>query len=1070
MRILPLVSLLSVLASADVFAVDTAPPEVSREVRAILSKRCLNCHGPDAKKRKADLRLDVKEGLLSPDVVLPGKPAESELIKRILSKDPEEVMPPPDKGDPVTPAELKTLQTWIKGGAPFAEHWSFVPPSAPRLPAGTADSATPQDKVDAFVVDLLARKGMRPAQEAGREVWLRRVSFDLTGLPPSLELQDAFLADASPLAYEKVVDRLLGSKKFGERMAIDWLDVARYADTYGRHEDAPCITWPYRDWVIKAFNENLPYDQFVTWQLAGDLLPHPTQDQMVATCFNRLAQQSNEAGSDPEEFRIEQVADRVKTTATAFLGLTMECARCHDHKYDPLSTHDYYSMASYFTNIDELGLFTVYTGSVPPPSILIQGPEDEKELNEVRARIAELEKKRTDVLPEARKRFAEWLKVKHPPMKRPPGLWNSLVNWFESDVPRATSTKPLACFDFESAKDKAFINKMNTHRTGMLKYAAKLVPGVDGRCLKLEGDNLVALQDLPEVKRSQPMSFSMWLQPQELMKRAVVLSRSRSGIDSASKGVELLLEDGKPSFALVHFSPGNEIRIRTRKPLPLNQWSHVSATYDGSSRASGMHLYIDGQLAEVEVVRDNLYRDVVYRPEWGDEPEKDNGGPLYFTIGGRHNDASYRNGLIDEFAFHLLELTPQEVVQLARKPDNSKPEDWFAWYLRERDPEARRVQKDLKHYRELENRITGRATDLMVMKEWPGPRRPTYVLNRGQYNQPKEEVLPATPKSLFALPEAPPPNRLGLARWLTDRRNPLTARVAVNRLWQQFFGRGLVSTAEDFGTQGQYPSHPELLDWLAVHFMDARWDVKEMCRTIVLSKTYRQSSTPADLAWLKEDPENRWLSHGPRYRLGAEQVRDMALATSGLLVDTIGGRSGKPYQPAGLWEESGTQWVYRQDHGAKLYRRSLYTYWKRTMPPPSMTIFDAPTREICKVRRERTATPLQALVLMNDPQFMEASRMLAAALVRKFPASPEQRVTDAFRLLTSQHPSAEQQSLLAAYLKDEATRLGADAQAAALILKNGESKADSSLPMAEVAATALMVRLLMNFTETTMKP
>lgn len=1067
---LPLLVVLSL--SSAFFAADIASavtPDVSREVRAILSKRCLNCHGPDAKKRKADLRLDVKEGLLNPEVVVAGKPAESELIKRILTKDPDEVMPPPGKGDPVTPEELKTLQAWIEGGAHFAEHWAFVPPVKPDVPAAPAGGAT-HNEIDAFVLDTLGKKGMSPAPEASKEVWLRRVSFDLTGLPPTLAQQDAFLADSSPKAYEKAVDQLLDSQAYGERMALDWLDVSRYADTYGRHEDAYCLTWPFRDWVIKAFNQNLPYDQFITWQTAGDLLPNPTQDQMVATCFNRLAQQSNEAGSNPEEFRIEQVADRVRTNTTAFLGLAMECARCHDHKYDPFSMRDYYSMASFFTNIDEMGLFAVYTGAIPPPSILMFTPPQEQELKEVNGRITALEKQLQDEVPAARKRFETWLTTKRPPRKKEEGFWNSLTGWFNR-LPYANPVNPVAYFDFESIEEKAFINKVNGHRSGMLRNHSRPEPGKFGNALRLQGDNTMVAKDVPEMRRSYPLSMSMWLHPLEKMDRAVLASRARSGIDSASKGFELILEEGgRLAFALVHFSPGNEIRIRARQPLAINEWTHVAATYDGSSRASGLALYINGERIDAEVIRDNLYRDIVYRSEWGDEVGKDS-VDLAFALAGRYNDSSYRNGHMDEFAFYDCELSAPEVRQLAGLPDTSKDEDWFAWYMRERDPETIKMHKELKHFRERENQLSGKAVELMVMKEWEGPRKATHILNRGQYNEPKEEVLPNTPASLFAMSKDMPRNRLGLAQWLTDRKNPLTSRVAVNRIWQMFFGRGLVLTAEDFGTQGQYPSHPELLDWLAIHFMDSGWDVKALCKEIVLSSTYRQSSVPVNQAWLKDDPENRWLSHGPRHRLGAEQVRDMALATSGLLVPTIGGKSTRPYQPEGLWEEAGTQHVYHQEHGAALYRRSMYTLWRRTLPPPTMSIFDAPTREFCKVRRDRTATPLQALVLMNDPQFIEAGRVLATALVKKHPQSPENRVMDAFRLLTSQRPTEEQKATLTRYLKSEVENCAKDPKAAEQLLKNnGEKAPDLTLPAAEVAGTTMMIRLLFGFSETTMKP
>ena len=1047
-----------------------AVPDMAKEIRPILAKRCLNCHGPDAKKRKGDLRLDTKEGLMNPDVVTPGKASESGLIKHILSKDPEEVMPPPGKGDPVTPEELKLLQAWIEGGAAYAEHWSFTAPTKPAPPSDPKTKAVQRNEIDAFTFSTLTAKGMEVAEEASRETWLRRVSFDLTGLPPTIEDQDNFLNDTSAQAYENVVDRLLKSPAYGERMAIDWLDVARYADTYGRHEDANCITWPYRDWVIKAFNQNLPFDQFITWQTAGDLLPDATQDQLVATCFNRLPQQSNEAGSNAEEFRIEQVADRVRTNGVAFLGLALDCCRCHDHKYDPVTMRDFYSMASFFNNIDELGLFAVYTGAVPPPSILIFPPDQEAQHKALKAKIADLEKQQQEMLPEAKARFEKWVTTKLPPMKIPESMWRSFKGWFVDELPVARTTKPLAYYDFESIAEKAFLNKINDKRTGMIRANSKPVPGIVGNALNLQGDNSVKLEDVPEMKRSEPLSMTMWLKPMEHMKRAVVASRSRSGIDSASKGFELILEDGKPSFALCHFSPGNEIRIRAKKPLPVNEWTHVTCTYDGSSRAKGLAMYINGERIDAEVVRDDLYRDIVYRADWGDEVGKDS-VELRFALGGRYNDASYHNGLLDEFTFYNCQLTAPEVVQLAGKPDTSKPEDWFAWYLRERDKEWRAVQKRLNRAREEENALSAKATELMVMKEWTGPKRPTHILNRGQFNEPKEEVAPTTPSNFFKMPEDWPRNRLGLAKWLTDKRNPLTSRVAVNRLWQQFFGRGLVSTTEDFGTQGQFPTHPDLLDWLATHFMETGWDVKALCKTMVLSATYRQSSTPRNLAWLKDDPENRWLSRGPRYRLGAEQVRDMALHTSGLLVRTIGGPSTFPYQPEGLWEESGTQHEYRQQHGSNLYRRSLYTFWRRTMPPPTMTIFDAPTREFCKVRRERTATPLQALVLMNDPQFIEAARVLASSLVKKYPQAVESRVTDAFRLLTSHRPSTEQHATLTTFLKAEQTRFAQSLpEANELLAKNGEWPADKNLPADDVAATTMMIRMLMGFSEATMKP
>ena len=1036
-------------------------PDYNFEVRPILAAHCFRCHGQDAKSREEDLRLDLREEAIKAGALTPGKPEKSEMWARILSIDPKEVMPPPKEKRSLTKAQKQTLEAWIKAGAPYAEHWSFSPPQNRDPPSrGSPEAKGP---IDRFIHARLEKEKIEPATEAAREDWLRRVSLDLTGLPPLLPEIDAFLADKSPTAHEKVVDRLLQSVAYGEAMANDWLDIARYADTYGRHEDADCTTWPYRDWVIRAFNDNLPYDQFVIWQTAGDMLPNATQDQRIATCFNRLPQQSNEAGSNPEEFRIEQVADRIRTNGLAFLGLSVECARCHDHKYDPISTRQYYQMAAMLNNVDELGLFCVYTGGVPPPSILLLPEEKQKQFAAAKAKIAELEKKWVDLIPEARSRFQEWLKREMPPLE------SSLP----SGIPvKSESTKPLAHYRFESIVEKSLVNTMNPEQRGMTRLNAKLYPGRKGAAFEFKRDNAIFVTGIAESHRSDPFSFGLWVKPGESTKRSVLTHRSRSGLDSASRGFEIILVDDVPEFALVHFSPGNEIRIRAREAIPLNQWTHVAATYDGSSRAKGMRFYINGKLADTEVVRDHLYRDIVYRSDWGDDVgAKDGVSEFGVVIGGRHNDASYKDGLVDEFFFFDKEITAPEINQWALNRDESKPEDWFEWYLRERDEPARAALAELHKARTEGNLLSGEAVDLMVMEEKSGERRPTHILNRGQFNEPKEGVQPGVLESIFPFASDLPRNRLGFARWLVDPKHPLTSRVAVNRIWQKFFGRGLVVTAEDFGTQGQLPSHPELLDWLAVHFVETGWDVKALCREIVLSATYRQSSRPKDPRVRLDDPENRLLARGPRQRLSAEQIRDLALCTSGLLNREVGGKSVKPYQPPGLWEESGTQHEYVQDHGDKLYRRSMYTFWRRTMPPPSMTVFDAPTREFCKVRRERTSTPMQSLVLMNDPQLIEAGRVLAEKLVKAFPTNDAARVRDAYRLLTGRAPTAEQAKVIENYLVGERAQMTAHPEVGvALISGNGEKPSDPSLPQPDIAATAMMVHLLMDFSETTMKP
>lgn len=1046
------------------------------QVRPILAANCLKCHGADEKQRKGKLRLDERDAAVAKSAIVPGKPDESEIIKRIWSDDPDEVMPPPETHRQLTDREKQLLSDWIRSGAPYQKHWAFIPPVKPAVPKIKTDAGIQArvSPIDAFVLDHLAAQGLRPAPEASRETWLRRASIDLTGLPPTLAEMDAFLADSSPLAHERVADRLLASPAYGERIANDWLDVARYADTYGRHEDADCTTWPYRDWVIRAFNRNLPYSEFILQQTAGDLLPGAGREEMIATCFNRLAQQSNEAGSDAEEFRIEQVADRIRTNGLAFLGLSLECARCHDHKYDPVTMRDYYSLAAMFNNIDELGLFCVYTGGVPPPSILLLPPDKEAKFQAVKQRIVALENTQRNMLPEARERFADWLKREQPPMKKPDsGLLASLVGFFARPLPRAEPVKPVAHYKFESiTPNKEMINETNPDEKGSVRLKTKVLTGRDGLALEIEGDNAVTMKGTPETKRCQAFSFGLWVYPRESIKRAVLAHRSRSGIDSAGRGFEIIIQNDFPEFALAHFSPGNEIRLRAKAPLPLNQWTHLAATYDGSSRAAGMKLYINGAAHDAEVVRDHLYRDIIYRADWGDDPGgKDGVVENGVVLASRHNDAPFKNGLVDEFFFFNRQLTPLEVRQWALLPDESRPEDWFDWYLRERDGPWRKLQQQLDAARAEENELSGEAVDLMVMKEWSGPRRPTHILNRGQFNQPREPVQPNVIESILPFAKDLPRDRLGYAKWLLDPQHPLTSRVAVNRIWQMFFGHGIVLTSEDFGTQGQAPSHPELLDWLATHFMDIGWDVKRLCREIVLSATYRQSAQPADTKLLKDDPGNRLLARGPRQRLSAEQVRDLALAASGLLVREIGGPSVKPYQPAGLWEESGTQHEYVQDHGGKLFRRSMYTFWRRTMPPPTMTVFDAPTREFCKVRREHTATPLQALVLMNDPQLLEAARCLAEKLLRDHPSGALSRAKDACRLLTSRIPESGQLEIIRSYYEAERQRFEAVPESIQPLLTG-----NSELPLAaasctpDLAATTMMVRLLLGFSETTMKP
>ncbi len=1018
------------------------------QIQPVMAEHCLKCHGQDEKQRKAKLRLDVRENALLNKVIVPGKPDESLFIERLLTHDEDEVMPPPKENKKLTAAQIDLFKRWIAEGAVYERHWSFIPPTPVPVPDIPNREIAIENPIDAFVMQPLVAAGISQAKPAEREEWLRRVTFDLTGLPPTLEELDKFAADTASNAYEKVVDRLLASSAYGERMAIEWLDVSRFADTYGRHEDHDCLTWPYRDWVIRAFNDNLPYDQFVTWQTAGDMLPAPTQDMYLATAFNRLPQQSNEAGSNEEEFRQDIVADRVHTNGIAFLGLSMECARCHDHKYDPISTKDYYSLSAFLNNIDECGLYTVYTSNIPAPSMFVYEGDDERRHAELKLQINLKEQQRQAMQESARARFAQWIASRDSSIR---------------------PVKPQVHLDFETlTDDKVLANRADESKPGKVRLKTKLMDGHVGKSIRFQGDNSLSIPNAGDFSRTDPFSFSVWMKLEKPLARAVVVHHSRAGLDAGSMGYELLLEDTKPSFALCHFWPGNAVRVRSTKPLPLNLWTHVAVTYDGSSRASGMRIYVNGQPVDQEVVRDNLYKDIVYDDSY---EGKDMVEIATLTLAGRHNDVTLSAALLDDFKVYGCELSPVEVRLDAGAAALNQLHEWFQWWQRETDAPSKKVVAELKALREEENEISNRMREIMVMREMPGERRPTYVLNRGHFEAKGDRVEPDTPSSVFPFPSEFSRDRLGLAKWLVDRRNPLTSRVYVNRVWQMFMGRGIVGTSEDFGVQGQLPTHPELLDWLALWFMDNGWDTKALCKLIAMSATYRQSSLPERLEMLKEDPDNKLLARGPRQRLTAEQLRDNALAVSGLLNRRLLGPPVMPYQPAGLWEDSGTQHSYTQSKGADLFRRSVYTFWRRTLPPPAMSVFDAPTREFCKTRRDRSANPLQALVLFNDPQFLESARVLAENLVREFPNDDAGRIRKGYRLLTSRHAADWQVELLTSLLKEQREHFASQpADADNLRRKNGEAAVDDKLSAVEVAATTLVTRALLAMDECVMKP
>jgi hypothetical protein len=1013
--------------------VSAAGVDFAREVLPILSDNCFHCHGPSETGRKAGLRLDLREGALrvkdGKTTIVPGKPELSELVKRLYTDDPEDLMPPPDSHRSLTTTQKDLLKRWVAEGAVWGKHWSFEPVRSRPLPS-VKDAGWARNDLDRFILARVESEGLQPSPEAPLEALARRASLDLVGLPPTEEDLRRLAADPSPTAYEGYVDRLLASPAYGERMAAEWLDLARYADTYGFQADVERDMSPWRDWVVKAINSNLAYDQFLTWQLAGDLLPGATQEQRLATAYSRLHRQTNEGGSIEEEWRAEYVSDRVHTVGTSILGMTMECSRCHDHKYDPISQRDYYSLSAFFNNIDESGLYSHFTAATPTPTMFLYKEGQEQAHAALKAQVGEAWAK-------YRKAFSA--------AAVPAG------GKAEPTVPA-----PVARYSFDALEGGKAPNLASTN--GAAEGSLKLVEGASGQGLEFNGDDSVVCKGVGRFARTDPFTIGLRIRPAELKPRAVVFHRSVAWTDSGSRGYELVLDAGRPFFGLIHFWPGNAIGVRAKKALPVDEWSHVTVTYDGSSRAEGVRLYVNGRLAESEVVRDNLYKDIRHRGEWGDS----DGNGLSLTLGARFRDNGFRRGRVDDLVVHDVELTAGEAARAAGLTGEWSAEERRAWFAARSDATVTAALADARRLSREEDTMVNGLREIMAMREMAG-QRPTFVLARGAYDAPGAPVSPGTPERILPFKAEYPRNRLGLARWITDPEHPLTSRVAVNRAWKHHFGRGLVPTVEDFGMQGRAPSHPELLDWLAHRFMSSGWDRKALHRLMVTSATYRQSSvvTPT-LA--QKDPENILLARGPRHRLSAEVVRDRALLVSGLLVSRMGGRSVKPYQPAGVWEESGTGKTYTQDHGEALYRRSLYTFWRRTAPPPSMLTFDAPSREVCTAKREATATPMQALVLLNDPQFLEAARVLAQRTWKES-SDDATRLRVAFRKVIGRDATERESAVLQRLLEEQRDGFRQRPESASKYVSIGEWPREESVPPAELAAATVLVSALMNHDE-----
>ena len=993
--------------------------DFNHDIRPILTNNCIACHGPDENSREADLRLDTFAGATGGDypAIIPGDSANSEVMHRILTDDPIDIMPPPKSHKKLTTEEKALLASWIDQGAEYREHWAFLPPED-AAPEG--ESVHP---VDYFVDRRLQQEGLEKSAEADRHTLLRRLSLDLTGLPPTPEMIESFVGDDSPDAYDRMVSHYLSSPAFGEHAARYWLDAARYGDTHGLHLDNYREIWPYRDWVINAFNDNMPFDQFTIEQLAGDLLPEPTQSQRVATGFNRCNVTTSEGGAIEEEFLMRYAVDRVSTTSTVWMGLTAECAQCHDHKFDPLTMREFYQLYAFFNNTTQRGM----DGNIKdtPPVIRVYPDEaTEAKAKKLTAEIGDLKK--------------EWNQAKQA----------------------------------EKASFDLWMGSLSSESLDVFPFPGKL----EGAPLENQKADPLKVSDLKSPGKNDRFTISF----------RYVLPQSGSSIlfdntdpDQENRGIRIRVEQGRIYVELIESWPNRMLRTGAARAFKPGSHGHFSVTYDGSGSAQGIRMYSNGDWISSR-----------YATLWEDTLIEDFSSNATARIGG----ISPENALhtrISEFHFFSDSLPEESIKSLAmyshamqvlKKPVDKRSDKDLApltdYYHSLVSEVGSRKLMELESARVQLRHLEAKAPTTLVMHEKEGEAK-AHILARGEYDQKTEEVSAGFPSfiKLESDESSLPANRLGLARWLTNPDHPLTSRVVVNRIWQQLFGRGIVRTSEDFGTQGELPSHPEVLDHLAIRFVETGWDVKELYRYLVTSKTYRQSSD-ATPELIERDPDNLLLARGPRFRLDAEAIRDQALQASGLLDRTIGGPSVKPYQPAGLWKtvgytNSNTQ-TFLQDYGASPeHRRSLYSFWKRTSPPPNLNIFDAPDRESCTVRRERTNTPLQALVMMNDPQFLRTARFLALEVVEKSDDPDERLDLVALRLVGRTLDPGEKQILTNSMTKFRDT-YQSNLEAATQLLVDESNPAfslhqKSGIDPGELASWTMVASQVMNLDESLTK-
>ncbi|MBM49442.1 MAG: hypothetical protein CMP27_06390 [Roseibacillus sp.] len=1029
--------------------------EYNRDIRPILAANCFACHGPDPETREADMRLDTEAGFFTgagdaPPVVVRGHPDESELYLRLITKDVDEIMPPPESHKQLEPEQIALVRKWITEGAPWQAHWSLRAPTRPEVPEPKL-TAWPRNAIDNFLLSKLEEKNLTPAPDADPHTLARRLSLDLTGLPPDPEQTAEFITNPSEETYGKLIDILLSSPRYGEHRARYWLDAARYGDTHGLHFDNYREMYPYRDWVIRAFNENLGYDDFTVWQLAGDLLPNPTLDQLIATGFQRCNITTNEGGTIAEENLANYAADRVQTFGWVYLGLTTNCAQCHDHKFDPFTTRDYYSMAAFFRNTTQ-GAMDGNSSDGRGPVIKVLFNQDREKRDLLDKQIVEtqtlIEARRTGAKPD----FEKWAATASP-------------DQLAEAQPRENLLLHLPLNEGLGDKVKASVGEADRifKSRGFLTWDPK---GKIGPAPRIKRDRTFDLGDLANFKSNQPFSYGAWIRsPQRL--NASVFAR----MDGSRKfrGWDLWQQGAQFGTHLVESWPENALKVVTEKNvLKSGQWNHVFVTYDGSGQPEGVRLYHNGVEQTVKIETNSL------------KANADITTGTSLQIGQRNNGAYFEDGFLQDMRIYSRTLSSGEIMVLAdsgplrailatapRERSLEQNKTLFETFLHTRDKQFATLIDKVAKLKSQREGLNGKAAITHIQKEKPGMAMAN-ILMRGQYSKKGDEVKANTPSALPPLPREAPRNRLGLARWAVSPENPLTARVTVNRFWQEIFGQGIVVTSEDFGIMGMPPTHPDLLDWLAVEFRESGWDVKKFIKLLVTSHAYRQAAITT-AGKLAKDEDNRFLSRGPRFRMDAEMVRDYALAASGLLSSSTGGPGVRPYQPNDIWNvvglPGGNTRNYKQDTGEKLYRRTLYSFWKRMAHPPNMEAFNAPSREVCTVRRERTNTPLQALVTMNDPQFVEAARTLAQGALQRAEGTESVALAYVATRALCRPLKPREIAILKSSLADHLVYYKENPADANALIKVGESKADPTLDPRQLAAWTMLCNQVLNLDE-----